>query len=446
MKSVVVLALLAGFLNFGAPLSAQPPAQSAAQSSDSGDRYHGQQAVKLSSDCTIKDLPQGFSRIFISFLANASKSNTPATGHQAGSGTAKDPYDGSTAEKFDGILRSRSEAHQQNLIVCIGPGTFETEGTYDFIINVPHKSARGFTLNTNWKIHGAGIDRTILKLVSFFGNPPHLSTGKGEGVVLSTYGDAVSGIEVSDLTIDDNYPGLKPVATQQGIASLNLEAIHLRADGGGHWIHRVKVIHAAGEVSEAFPVWIVSVNNKSPSLNSGNIIEYVTLTDWGGGKCSAIAIANVTGEVRNNEVYGYEIGYGAWSVGKSSFHDNIAADTKYGFNIDSEENDGVRIYNNQIIHPRRWGMVFGGGKRYANFEIVGNTIQINDKSAIGILLQGNVTNALIEKNKFIADPPATTHDLKTISSKGRGNQGNIERSNQVVVGNGHPASHPENQQ
>src|ERR1700694_2590274 len=392
MKSVAVLALLVGLLYSGILLSAQ--------ASNAGDRFNGQQVAKLSSDCTIKDLPEGFSRIFI---AHTSRADTPAATHESGSGTAKDPYDGSTAEKFDGILRGRSEAHQQNIIVCIGPGTFETEGTYDFVINVPHKTARGFTLNRNWKIHGAGIDRTILKLVSFFGNPPHLAHGTGEGVVLSTYGDGASGIEVSDLTIDGNYPGLQPVAAQQGIARLNLEAIHLRADEGGHWIHRVKVIHAAGEVSEVFPVWIVSVNNKSPSLNSGNIIEYVTLSDWGGGKCSAIAIANVTGEVRNNEVNGYEIGYGAWLVGKASFHDNIAIDTTYGFNIDSGETDGLRIHNNQIIHPRRWGMVFGGGSRYANFEVVGNTIQINNKSAIGILFQGNVKNALIEGNKFIAD-------------------------------------------
>jgi hypothetical protein len=445
MKSIA-LALLIGLLSLGIPLCAQ--------SSNADDRYHGQQVAKLSSDCTIKELPQGFSRIFIAFKpiskpadshANPSRPNASAIGHEAGSGTANDPYDGSTAQKFDGILRSRSEALQQNLIVCIGPGTFETEGTYDFIVNVPHKTARGFTLNTNWKVHGAGVDRTILKLVSFFGNPSYMAKGTGAGVVLSTYNDAASGIEISDLTIDNNYSELKPVATQQGITGLNLEAIHLRSDEGGHWIHRVKVIHTAGEVSEVFPIWIVSMSNQSPSPSSGNIIEYVTLRDQGAGACTAIAITNAMGEVRNNEVNGYEIGYGAWSIGKVAFHDNTAIDTKYGFNIDSGENDGVRIYNNQIIHPRRWGMVFGGGKRYANFEIVGNTIQINNKSAIGILFQGNVTNALLEKNNFIADPPASTHNFKSISSRGHGNQGNIERSNQVLTGNGQPAIRPGNQ-
>ncbi len=416
MKSAAIRTLLIALLSFGFPVSAQsatPP-----------------------PDCSAKQVPQGFSRIFIE-----SHVASHATNSKSKAGTASDHYDGSTAEKFDTILRSRSEAHQQNLIVCIGPGTFETEGTYDFIVSVPHTTARGFTLNTNWKVHGAGVDKTVLKLVSFFGNPSYMPKGAGVGVVMSTYGDAASGIEISDLTIDDNYAALKPVATRQGIKGLNLDAIHLRSDAGGHWVHRVKVIHPAGELSEVFTIWIISMNNKSPSVNSGNIVEYVTLTDQGGGGCTGITLANAVGEVRNNEVHGYDIGYGAWSSGNVAFHDNVTSDTIYGFNIDSWDNDGVRIFNNQIIHPRKWGMVVGGGKRYANFEITGNTIRINASSAIGILLNGNVTNALVEKNTFIADPPASTRNLRTVVEKGRGNQGNIQRANQVASGNGQPASH-----
>jgi hypothetical protein len=426
-KSVAVLAVWIGLLSSAVNL----PAQSSA------DDYPSNQAAKLSSDCTVKELPQGFSRIFIAFKPIASK---PAARlrNQGGSGTVNDPYDGSTAEKFDSILRGRSEARQQNLIVCIGAGTFQTEGTYDFIVNVAHKTARGFTLNKNWKIHGAGAGRTILKLISFFPNPPNLDKGTGVGVVFSTYDDSSSGIEISDLSIDDNYPELKPVATQQRISTLNLGAIQLRSDEGGHWIHRVNVVHAAGEINEAFPVWIYSVNSKAPSLNTGNIIEYVTMTGWSGGQCTAVAIANALGEVRNNAVDGYQIAYGGWTLGKVSFHDNLATNTDYGFNIDSLQNDGVIIQNNRIIHPRSWGIVVGGGGRYANFQIVGNTIALNSRSAVAIRLQGNVTNALIEKNKFIADPPVTARDLKTIVTKRSGNQENIQRSNDVVNGNGRP--------
>src|SRR5713101_3567973 len=423
MNKTVVLAVLTGLLSSGIRLSSPSVVMGGREASDRNDHSNAEQVAKLSDDCTMKDPLQDFTRIFISSHLRS----------QAGSGTAHDPYDGSTAEKFDAILRRRSEANQQNLVVCIGPGTFQTEGTYDFIINVPHKTARGFTLNKNWKVHGAGIGKTTLKLVSFFSNPPNLAKGTGAAVVLSTHGDSASGIEISDLSVDDNYSELKPLATQQGIAALNLEAIHLRADQGGHWIHRVSVTGSAGEVTEDFPVWISSVSNKSPFQNSGNIIEQITMSEWGGGKCTAITIANAVGEVRYNVVNGYQIAYGGWSLGKVSFHDNVATNTVYGFNIDSLENDGVRIHDNHIIHPQQYGMVIGGGGHYANFEVVDNTIEINAKSAIGILLNGNVTNALIERNTFIADPPVT-QNLKAIVTKNRGNQGNIERSNQVLSG------------
>jgi hypothetical protein len=388
-----------------------------------------QKIVQLSSDCTVKTLPKGFSRIFI---ASNPVGSGPSAASAGGSGTLNDPYDGSTAEKFDSILRSRSEANQQNLIVCIGPGTYQTEGTYDFIINLPHKTARGFTLNKNWKVHGAGVDRTILKLINFLPDPPGGNKGTGVGVVLSTYGDGVSGIEISDLSIDDNYSELKTKAQQQGIKALNLNAINLRSDQGGHWIHRISVSHSSGEINETFPVWIYSVNTKSPYVNTGNIIENVTISKWGGGKCTAIAVAAATAEVRNNSVEDYQIGYGGWSMGKMSFHDNIARNTAYGFNVDSLENESVIIKNNQIIHPREYGIVIGGGGHYSNFEITGNTFQINSPSVPAIVLQGNVTNARIESNTFIADFGGY-RNIKTIVTKGRGNQGNTDNSNKVVT-------------
>jgi hypothetical protein len=192
------------------------------------------------------------------------------------------------------------------------------------------------------------------------------------------------------------------------------------------------VSHSSGEINETFPVWIYSVNTKSPYVNTGNIIENVTISKWGGGKCTAIAVAAATAEVRNNSVEDYQIGYGGWSMGKMSFHDNIARNTAYGFNVDSLENESVIIKNNQIIHPREYGIVIGGGGHYSNFEITGNTFQINSPSVPAIVLQGNVTNARIESNTFIADFGGY-RNIKTIVTKGRGNQGNTDNSNKVVT-------------
>jgi hypothetical protein len=377
------------------------------------------------SDCSAEtnSLPPGTSRIYIA-LRNG----------KDGSGSSMaDARDGSTVAAFDTILRCYSEGctdHQnprasvtktENLIVCLGPGTFRTKGAYDFLILVPHNTQEGFTIGKGWKIHGQGIDKTTVQMSAYRRstdpNDQRLyPLDTGGNTVFSTNSDNASGIEISDLTVDANFPELKGYAREHGVKALNLEAIHLRSDQGGHWIHAVKVIHAAGELGdlspkfETFPVWIVSVQpNVSPSENKGNIIENVTMTDFHGGLCTAIAVANAVGIVRNNVVDGYQIGYGGWSMGPVAFLNNTAINTEYGFNIDSLANDGVRIDSTRIIHPRKYGLVIGGGGTYSNFKITNNTIELDKTKAIGLVFQGNVTKAMLSGNKILADNSAGAH-------------------------------------
>ena len=74
----------------------------------------------VGSDCS-GSAPSGYSRIFIAHR----------TDNEAGTGTNSDPFNGSTAGKFDALLRARSESGVTHLVVCIGPGIFQTEGTRD---------------------------------------------------------------------------------------------------------------------------------------------------------------------------------------------------------------------------------------------------------------------------------------------------------------------------
>ncbi|PYP84760.1 MAG: hypothetical protein DMG65_21920 [Candidatus Angelobacter sp. Gp1-AA117] len=376
---------------------------------------------EISSECSGATRP-GFSRIFIALRTD---------GHP-GSGTARDPLDGSTPQKFDTVLRARSEAKQQNLIVCIGPGTFKTEGNFDFATNMPRPIARGFSINKNWKIHGAGMDKTILQLVTFIPNSLNMPAGTATGVVFSTHDDGSSGIEISDLTIDNNYSELKAAATRQGITALNLDAMHLRSDQGGHWVHRVNIVNSAGEINETFPVQIFSV---SPRVRSENdIVEYVTMSGWGAGVCAAIALANATGEVRYNVVRDYEKAYGVWAADSISFHDNYAINNQgYGFNIDSLDNSRITIEFNQVIHPKLYAMVLGGKGKFADFQVNYNTIVLNSNSAMGIILQGNVTNAHITGNSITTDHPSP-RNIQAMVIRNSGNQNNTYQSNYVRMG------------
>lgn len=376
-----------------------------------------------------------------------------------GSGRSlEDARDGSTVDKFDRILRCYSEGCQvpgekpikptENLIVCLGPGTFSTRGTYDYVINVPHTTAQGFTVGKGWKIHGAGADRTTVKLVAYLPlrqhQPPRNSpVNAGLGVVFGTNSDQASAIEISDLAIDANYPELKRQATSAGIKALNLEAIHLRSDQGGHWIHDLRIINTAGEIGaidghwETFPVWIVSVKNGSvPQENNGNVVERVSMSDFGGGACTAIAMANAIGEIRNNTVEGYGIAFGGWSMGPVWFHDNTALNTEYGFNIDSLRNEGVRIERNRIIHPRKYGIVIGGEGTYANFRIIDNAIEIDRSGIIGVIFQGNVTGAEFRENSILASPGVKAVAISNYSAGlwAKPNVNNVYQSNRISSG------------
>lgn len=403
-------------------------------------------------DCSSpgESLPQGASRVYIA-LRN---------GVDGSGASMADARDGSTVTAFDTILRCYSEgctgpqnskkpvAKTENLIVCLGPGTFSTMGSYDLIIAVPHTTANGFTLGKGWKIHGAGKGQTTLKLSAYLPitdpkDPRNLPVNTGLGLVLGTNSDAASGIEISDLTVDANYPELKSRSRQHGIRALTLDAIHLRSDLGGHWIHDVNVINAAAEIgeidgrSEAFPVQIASVQLSKPEQNRGNVIERVYMSRHFGNVCTAIAVANATAEVRNNLVDGYQIGYGGWLLHDTVFHDNTAINTEYGFNIDSLANSGVRIERNKIINPRKYGIVIGGEGTFAGFKFLNNVIQLDKPGTFGFVFNGNVTGAVIAGNKILVEffsGGYTAFRSYSANKKASPNRDNLYQSNQITAG------------
>jgi len=366
-----------------------------------------------STDCVVPDssLPQNATRIYI-----ALRNGTDGSGR-----SADDARDGSTPAAFDTILRCYEEGcsggpsipKTENLIVCLGAGTFQTQGTWDAGVDQPHRSPLGFRLGKGWKFHGQGADKTTLQLSDFLTisdpqNPSRLPVGTGTNTLLSTNAHTASGVEISDMTLDANYPALKQEANQNGVSALNLEGIRLWSAHGGNHIHDINVINAAGEIGEidelfeTFSVLIVSAAPNSSPLDCGNnIIERTTASGFGGGRAVAITISNAGGEVRNNEVDGYQIAYGGWQMGPVNFHDNIASGNLYGFNIDSLTNNGVHIESNQISGSRSYGIVIGGFSTYENFVIRNNTIVISDQQTTGLLFTGNVVHTTVAQNHFV---------------------------------------------
>jgi hypothetical protein len=411
-------------------------------------------APVISGECS-GATPSGFSRLYL---------GVPASG--SGNGTAANPFDGTTQAAFDGTLRRISEQTAPipinpetgapygptSLIVCIGAGTFQTVGNWDWVINRGHtlpdapgtpNNPGGFTLRQNWHVHGAGASRTTLRLAQFLPNPALIDypANTGFGEVFGTQSDSESGIEISDLTIDDNYPALKDVANQTGITALNLLAITLRSDAGNHWIHRVNVINAAGEVgairikNEAFPILIQSVHDApaadtSSRVNNNNLIEFVIMSNFGGHTGTAIVLGNAIGTVRYNVVTGATIGYGGWDVGAAYFYDNTAVDCVYGFNIDSLTNNGVWIGFNDFTLCESLGIVIGGPapNTFANFTLLYNNVGLFLSQSNGLVLQGNVTNSIFARTNI----GPSIQSSNGIDVRGSGNFGNTFQYNQIA--------------
>lgn len=366
-------------------------------------------------------VPKGFIRIFIGHGGDT----------RPGTGGSSDPLDGGTAHKFDALLRARADDGINNLVVCIAPGTFETEGTRDYLIGVGHldkTQTSGFTVGRGWRVHGAGVNKTILRLADLYFDR---ATGKYLiGQIIGSHDLDAYGVEVSDLTLDANYPALK----SRYRTGLQLQAIFLQSNRGEHWIHDIHVTNTSGEVAESFPVEIGS-QSENPKTSSGNIVEHVTLDHWAGGKCTAIAIVNASAEVRFNTVTGYYGGYGGWKMSDVRFRDNSAIETVYGFNIDSLENRDVVITRNQIVHPQLYGLVVGGIGRFLNFSISDNVITMASTSLpdarYGLLFQGNVTGARVTGNKIISEGLPAAGRISGFYERGDRNTGNLFQDNQV---------------
>jgi len=275
----------------------------------------------------------------------------------------------------------------------------------------------GFTVEQNWKIHGRGTGRTRLQLASYlpdqFVDNHGAPLSGGRNVVIGTHSRNASGIEISDLTVDANHDGL----TSPGGLPLNLEPIILRSTEGGHWIHDVNVVGGSGDVGvfnvvfETFALRIWGDSNPpDPQQSTGNIVEHVNVSNPGramtggspaGGAMDGIVVNNAVAEVRNNVVDGYQVGYGGWSMGAVNFHDNIARNIQYGFNTDSFSNSGVVLQNNQFIRPSSYGMVIGGGNptvAFSHWMVAGNTIELANSGAFGIVLRGQVQNSTFANN------------------------------------------------
>lgn len=323
--------------------------------------------------------------------------------NQTGTGSQSDPFDGSTQAKFDAILRPlRNTA---NVTVNILPGTYETHGNWKYVPGLRDSPDDGWHMSTGWRVRGSGMDKTTLVLSALF-----LSDGVNQGSVISGFSDEPKGsfMEISDLTVDgnwDKFSGTRSI----GCASLR-GLSHNR-------ISRVRGIRCGSNAGENFPIAIAST---SAADSIDNVIEDSVIEKSRGTAQTAFVIAHnnnnghlvegqlphIDGLMQGNRADLSESdaqfannSFGGWGMRNVVLFNNQSVGADYGINIDSIDNRGVVISDNQLLSNRRYGIVVGGGGVYDSFLIQDNTISIQ-AGVQGILFNGRVTKAVVRRNEI----------------------------------------------
>lgn len=289
----------------------------------------------------------------------------PRTDGLSGEGTLTSPFNAS-GENFDARMREWSVSQRiTNLTIHLLPGTYDTRG-----------AAVWYPL-TAWRIRGAGMDATTLRLVN--------ATGREFAVISSYHLADTHQVEVSDLTVDCNYS-----LSNSNIASAVL------LWGNGNIIRRVRAINAHG-VFPTYETFVFYIAAGQYVQCEGNLIEECEVSSFKGTYFTAIAMSsgleayggrrNYHGTIRRNRVYDLTSGsglatgqaYGAGGCVDIVLEDNIAVRCENGFHTDSGATRNLILRGNRFIGCRGRGVSLEG-RSLDNVIVENNLIEIDPSS------------------------------------------------------------------
>ena len=201
-----------------------------------------------------------------------------------GSGTLNDPFDGSSASKFDALMNSQPA----NTRIHLGAGIFQTKGYADGVDG-------GWQPKAGMKIIGSGIGVTTLQLTGTTTTNRHYFAIGHALAVEGIEGTLADFLEVSDLTIDCNL--------SSGSAAVACGAIRMK--GNHARVQRVRAINW-GSKSTATECRVISVitsdpESPEPEITNTGIQDCVVDSPFTGSVATVTAlhagVRKLTGDV-----------------------------------------------------------------------------------------------------------------------------------------------------
>jgi hypothetical protein len=334
------------------------------------------------------------------------------TDGRAGTGAKGDPYDGATATKFDELIADISKIPATDANIHLGTGTFQT-----------NMATRAWMVRSGWHISGAGMHLTTVQGIGDV-SAYHGGLAVFDNQTTSSGTTTTNNVEIGDLTIDANQPGLTMPTGSGGEYDLTVLAIRLA--GSHNLVERVRSINTYGTAKnnrECFSIMLTGI----PAADTADAtIRFCRVEKMLGNYGTPYQISGFPATRRfmvGAKVYrNVALGVNDGRIGTSSANSGgvNAANCKYldvfenefedcegFFHFDTGTFDHVRIFNN--VGKRLWcGVNVVGVTGCTNLEVRGNRASIQNRitggGVAGFAVNGGITGLVISGNTITYDP------------------------------------------
>jgi hypothetical protein len=328
-----------------------------------------------------------------------------------GTGTQADPFDGSTATKFDSILQQYNST--PSLGIHLIGGSFQTSVTHSWM------------LRSGWVISGDGMYNTTVQLVGSVAGMRGVTAMVADSNVSTDY------VTIQNLTIDCNWAALAPTAAVGVGGEKNITVTAVGICGNNNLLDGVRCINTYGSAANKLEHFALFLAGSRFGDSTNNVIQNCRAELPQGTYGNPFALAGWTFSVpnyvlKNSKVTGCtavgvnsggEAGFTSGGVNLANVKDclvdsNTFVDCFGAAYIDTGSVDGLTVTNNSVT--RGWqgvGLANPNGPKQ-NITISNNTFQIQNRNQVGtncgiVSTFGAVTNLTIDHNVITFDTSGT---------------------------------------
>jgi hypothetical protein len=321
-----------------------------------------------------------------------------------GSGTQADPYDGSTPQKFDALMRSYYWTYNLGVHLT-GLGPFRTYAN--------HKWAA----RPGWVISGDGMYATTLQMAGSIAGMHY-----GLACISSDPNIATDNVTIRDLTIDCNWTELSATADTGTNGEKNVKTGAVILWGSNNLIDHVRSINTYGSWANLQEQFAITLAGPRSSDGTNNVMQFCRAEQPYGNYGNPFSLSGwapyaiVNSKVISCTAVGVNTGnYTGFTSGGVNFggvkncviDSNTFIDCYGAAYSDTGSCDGMRITNNVV--NRGWNGVGLGSKTLPkqNIQISGNNFSIQNRNSGangGITIaEAPITNLTISNNTILAD-------------------------------------------